>query len=107
MKSTSQMIDWEMVRHEVRNQGYSQAAFAEMLGVSRETFNGMLCGKYEHELSFSFVDRLAASLGKNVYEIFEGRPESASYYYLAIGEAKLEAKDKVLEQLANYVGPLL
>ena len=54
---------------ELREQlGWSQAALAERLGVSRQTVNAIETGKYDPSLPLAF--RLARLLEKNIESIF-------------------------------------
>ena len=54
---------------ELREQlGWSQAALAERLGVSRQTVNAIESGKYDPSLPLAF--RLARLFEKNIESIF-------------------------------------
>ncbi|HPF72082.1 MAG: helix-turn-helix transcriptional regulator [Rhodanobacteraceae bacterium] len=54
---------------ELREQlGWSQAALAERLGVSRQTVNAIETGKYDPSLPLAF--RLARLFEKNIESIF-------------------------------------
>jgi putative transcriptional regulator len=52
--------------------GWSQAALAEKLGVSRQTINAIETGKYDPSLPLAFA--LAKLLGKQIEEIFLPQP---------------------------------
>lgn len=106
MKTTSQKIDWGKVRSGIRSLGLSQAGVAEICGVSRESFNRMINGKYHANLSFDFVDSLAAVLKMTVYDLFEDRPHSAYYYNAAVEDAVADARSKVLESIARYASAM-
>ncbi len=49
-------------------QGWSQAALADLLSVSRQTINAIETGKYDPSLPLAFA--LARVFGKRIEEIF-------------------------------------
>lgn len=63
------------------DRGWSQAALADQLGVSRQSVNAIETGKYDPSLPLAFA--IARLFGKSIEEIFED--ETAS-------EAKLAAE---------------
>jgi len=56
--------------------GWSQAALADQLGVSRQSVNAIETGKYDPSLPLAFS--IARLFGKSIEEIFEDETESDS-----------------------------
>jgi len=61
------------VRNRVRqlrlDRGLSQAALADLLGVSRQTVNAIETGKYDPSLPLAFA--IARAFGKRIEDIFD------------------------------------
>lgn len=66
------------VRNTIRTlrteQGWSQAALADQLGVSRQSVNAIETGKYDPSLPLAFA--IARLFGKSIEEIFDDQTET-------------------------------
>jgi len=66
------------VRNTIRalrtEQGWSQAALADQLGVSRQSVNAIETGKYDPSLPLAFA--IARLFGKSIEEIFDDQTEA-------------------------------
>lgn len=58
------------MQYELRKRGYTQAAFAKVVGVSHSTLNNVLHGRAK---SRRVADRIASLLGQPVQELFPGQ----------------------------------
>lgn len=56
------------IRHLREQQGWSQGALAEELGVSRQTINALETGKYDPSLPLAF--RLARLFNETIEDVF-------------------------------------
>ena len=54
--------------------GWSQAALADQLGVSRQSVNAIETGKYDPSLPLAFA--IARLFGKSIEEIFDDQTEA-------------------------------
>ena len=54
--------------------GWSQAALADQLGVSRQSVNAIETGKYDPSLPLAFA--IARLFGKSIEEIFDDQTET-------------------------------
>ncbi|WP_158866073.1 helix-turn-helix transcriptional regulator [Leifsonia sp. AG29] len=62
-----------LVRTEREARGWTQAALAERLGVSRQTVVAIETGKYDPSLPLAF--RISAVFGKPIEELFSPGPD--------------------------------
>ena len=56
--------------------GWSQAALADKLGVSRQSINAIETGRYDPSLPLAF--RIAQLLGLPIEQIFDGEEDSST-----------------------------
>lgn len=57
-----------LIRSEREARGWTQAALAERLGVSRQTIVALETGKYDPSLPLAF--RISALVGKSIEDLF-------------------------------------